>query len=118
MGTPMAENLIKAGFDVTVYNRSSNKTQYFKENNIPVSPDIKSLAETSDIIFTMVTNDAAVEAIYAELLTAENLEGKLFIDMSTISKELSIKTAEALTTKKAALIDAPVAGSRQKREHW
>ncbi|WP_026991724.1 NAD(P)-dependent oxidoreductase [Flavobacterium subsaxonicum] len=111
MGKPMVLNLIKAGFDVTVYNRSSSKTQYFKDNNIPVSPDVKSLVETSDIIFTIVTNDAAVQAIYDEVLLVESLVGKLFIDMSTISKDVSVKTAQALEQKGAGLIDAPVAGS-------
>lgn len=111
MGKPMVLNLIKAGFDVTVYNRSSAKTQYFTDNNIPVSQDVKSLVETCDIIFTMVTNDAAVSSIYDAAISVEDLVGKLFIDMSTISKELSVKTASDLKERGAWLIDAPVAGS-------
>ncbi len=111
IGIPMAENLVKAGFPLTVYNRTADKTASLQQLGAAVSPDVKTLVQESDIVFTMIANDAAVEEVYNEILSMENIAGKLFIDMSTISKALTVQTAESLAGKGAAFIDAPVAGS-------
>ena len=107
----MAQNLAKAGFQVSVYNRSPDKAEPLRQQGVPVSPDVTTLVKDSDIIFTMVANDAAVQEVYDAVLGIDNIAGKLFIDMSTISKELTVNTAKALAEKGASLIDAPVAGS-------
>lgn len=109
MGNPMAKNLIKAGFPVSVYNRSLDKTEDFK-TEATVCESISELVKNSDIIFTMLTNDDAVNHVYTEILT-ENLDGKLFIDCSTISQDCSLANAEMVKAKNAGFIDAPVAGS-------
>ncbi|MBC7556045.1 MAG: NAD(P)-dependent oxidoreductase [Chryseobacterium sp.] len=109
MGHPMAKNLEKAGFQLFVYNRSLEKTEGFKENST-VCKNIKEIVEKADIIFTMLTNDKAVGAVYEDILR-ENITGKLFIDMSTISPEVSVSTSKSIIAKGAAFIDAPVAGS-------
>lgn len=109
MGHPMAKNLEKAGFPLSVYNRSISKAEDFKENST-VYHTVSDLVENSDIIFTMLTNDDAVKAIYKEILLL-NISGKLFIDMSTISPEMSSEIATAVKIKEASFIDAPVAGS-------
>lgn len=111
MGHPMAKNIETAGFPLSVYNRSSEKAKDFEEKS-SVYTQIKDLVQNSDIIFTMLTNDSAVKAVYAEILPL-NIQGKLFIDMSTISPEASKETAAALKIKEASFIDAPVAGSTQ-----
>jgi 3-hydroxyisobutyrate dehydrogenase len=111
IGTPMAENLAKAGFPLTVYNRDKSKTKSFEEKEISVSPNVTALVQSSDVVFTMIANDAAVEEVYGEISKMDSLSGKLFIDMSTISKGLTVRTAEALAAKGASFIDAPVAGS-------
>jgi len=61
----------------------------------------------------MLTNDEAVSMVYEEILGMEEISGKLFIDMSTISEDLSVSIAQKLKQKKASLLDAPVAGSTQ-----
>lgn len=109
MGHPMAKNLEKAGFPLSVYNRSPEKAEDFKTKSI-VCSSVSDLVKNSDIIFTMLTNDDAVQAVYEEIVTLP-LTGKLFIDMSTISPQASGKTADAVKIKEASFIDAPVAGS-------
>jgi 3-hydroxyisobutyrate dehydrogenase and related beta-hydroxyacid dehydrogenases len=111
MGSPMAKNLIKAGYPISVYNRSADKIEDFK-TIATVCKNIGQLVQTSDVIFTMLTNDEAINQVYAEILN-EELEGKLFIDCSTISQECSLTIAQQIKAKGAGFIDAPVAGSTQ-----
>lgn len=111
MGSPMAKNLIKAGYPVSVYNRSAAKTEDFKDS-ATVCENISQLVQTNEIVFTMLTNDDAVNQVYAEILN-ESIEGKLFIDCSTISQECSLTIAKQIKAKNAGFIDAPVAGSTQ-----
>ncbi len=109
MGYPMAKNLEKAGFPLSVYNRNKAKAASFEEQSI-ISEDIGELVDHSDIIFSMLTNDEAVSEVYEKILQRE-IKGKLFVDMSTISRERSISIASKLKEKGGAFIDAPVAGS-------
>ncbi|MGJ1416451.1 NAD(P)-dependent oxidoreductase [Sphingobacterium multivorum] len=109
MGYPMAKNLEKAGFPLSVYNRNKAKAAGFEEQSI-IREDIGELVDHSDIIFSMLTNDEAVNEVYEKILQRE-IKGKLFVDMSTISRERCISIATKLKEKGAAFIDAPVAGS-------
>ncbi len=109
MGHPMAKNLEKAGFQLSVYNRTIEKAEEFQEKST-VYKTVSELVTNNDIIFTMLTNDAAVKAVYEEVL-AQNITGKLFIDMSTISPEKSNEISSAVKIKEGSFIDAPVAGS-------
>ncbi len=109
MGLPMAKNLEKAGFALSVYNRTAGKTASFNSNT-KICSSIEALVSSSDIIFTMLTNDAAVKEVYQHAMSAD-ISGKLFVDMSTISQKLSIETAAALKATGASMVDAPVAGS-------
>jgi len=111
MGMPMAKNLQKANFNLSVYNRSVDKTTEFIGTNAGVSNTIAELVKDSDIVFTMVSNDTAARSVYDEILAIETIDGKLFIDMSTISQQLSLTIADELKAKQAAFLDAPVAGS-------
>lgn len=109
MGHPMAKNLEKAGFPLTVYNRTSARTAGFAQTT-HIAENVATLVSRSNIIFTMLTNDAAAKAVYEQILV-QDIAGKLFIDMSTIAQDTSIHIAKALAVKQAALLDAPVAGS-------
>lgn len=109
MGLPMAKNLEKAGFTLSVYNRTAAKANSFQGTS-KVCSSVSELVNSSDIIITMLTNDAAVTEVYDQIISAD-ITGKLFIDMSTVSQQLSVNTANALKAKGAAFIDAPVAGS-------
>lgn len=109
MGLPMAKNLEKAGFPLSVYNRTAEKSAAFTGSS-NVCSSITELVNCSDIIITMLTNDTAVAEVYSQAQQTD-INGKLFIDMSTISQQLSVNTATALNASGAAFIDAPVAGS-------
>ncbi len=111
MGHPMAKNLEKNGVALAVYNRSVEKTTDFLPGT-EVCPDIPKLVAQSDIIFTMLSNDDAVHAVYETILQSP-IQGKLFVDMSTISQAASTQIGALLASNAAHFIDAPVAGSTQ-----
>lgn len=109
MGNPMAKNLEKAGFPLAVYNRNIARTTDFAAQSTVYS-EVTDLIGSSDLVFTMLTNDAAVEEVYGKILE-QPISGKLFVDMSTIAQDVSINLANKLKAKGAAFLDAPVAGS-------
>lgn len=109
MGHPMAKNLENAGFPLTVFNRTKAKTQAFQQQSRVVE-SVADLVAQSDVIFTMLTNDQAVESVYNDVLKTP-IDGKLFIDMSTISPRMSAEIAKAVDARQASFLDAPVAGS-------
>lgn len=110
MGTPMSVNLVKAGFNVSVYNRSADKMKEVTDKGAKGITDINELCTSCDIIFVMVSDDTAVKSIFAELLQ-NNVESKLFINMSTVSPDTSKYIAEECRLKSAAFLEAPVSGS-------
>ena len=98
MGTPMASNLSKAGFSLTVFNRSTEKAKPFENTNVRIAQNITELVTQSDIIFTMLSNDEAVAMVYDEILGMEAAEGKLFIDrISTFRKKLLKKKLDDIS---------------------
>ena len=109
MGHPMAKNLENAGFPLSVYNRTVEKAEDFKAKSI-VCETIAGIVNNADIIFTMLTNDAAVKSVYEEVLK-EDIKGKLFVDLSTVSQSTSFEIHKAVRAKEGSFIDAPVAGS-------
>jgi len=109
MGHPMAKNLEKAGFQLSVYNRTADKANDFLENSI-VCKSVAGVVNNSDVVFTMLTNDEALRNVFEEILI-EDISGKLFVDMSTVSPEASSEISGAVIIKEASFIDAPVAGS-------
>lgn len=109
MGHPMAKNLEKAAVPLTVFNRTSAKVEDFAEQS-QVASTIPDLVAQSDIIFTMLTNDLAVNQVYETLLNCP-VEGKLLIDMSTVSPQVTSALAVAADRHGASFLDAPVAGS-------
>lgn len=111
MGALMAYNLEKAGFPLSVYNRSPDKMQPFRDRGVKTCNSIAEIIESCDIIFTMVSNDHSAKEVFQEIMASGSLKGKLFIDMSTISEGLSIDISARLLVKNAGFIDAPVAGS-------
>lgn len=109
MGHPMAKNLEKAGFSLSVYNRNIAKTAVFGAQSTIYS-EITDLIKDNDVVFTMLTNDDAVQEVYGKILGLP-ISGKLFVDMSTIAQDVSIDLARKLKEKGATFLDAPVAGS-------
>lgn len=115
MGIPMVRNLVKAGFDVTVYNRTTTKAQTLKvETGVRVVTSPAELTANADIIITMVSDDAALKAIYQSpdgILAGKIPANLLAIDMSTVSPDTTKELAALCREKGIAYLDAPVSGS-------
>lgn len=113
MGVPMAGNLLAAGYDVSVWNRTPDKAAPLVALGAKQVASLPRLVEECDVLFTMVSDDEAVKAIYtgADGVLSARVSGKLAIDMSTIAPETSRFLAEQ--AKKAGLrfLDAQVSGS-------
>jgi len=118
MGIPMAEQLIKAGYTVTVYNRSKGKEAPLKEMGARVAETPKELTATTDVIAIMVSDDAAIEQIFKGeegLFSGETL-GRIIINMSTVSPSISKEMARQCKAKGNFYLDAPVSGSVKQAE--
>ena len=113
MGHPMALNLIKAGHEVMVYNRSRAKTQAHADAGGRVAESIAELSAASDIVITMISDDDALHGVALEDdgVIANMAEGGIFIDMSTVSPAASIKVGDATRQKNIAYLRSPVNGS-------
>lgn len=112
MGSPMAENLIKAGYSVTGFTLEPEKLDRLAANGGTVAPSIAAAVEGADVIVTMVPASPQVEAIaYGEDGILENAKkGALLIDMSSITPQTSIDLAGAGREKGVRVLDAPVSG--------
>ncbi|WP_445487841.1 NAD(P)-dependent oxidoreductase [Niallia sp. 03133] len=114
MGIPIASNLIKAGLKVKVYNRTASKGEALVQQGATQAESVQELVKTSDVIFTMVSDDAAVKSLYSENNLFELAgSGKVFIDMSTVSPKTSKELFAAAKKADIAFLDAPVSGSVQ-----
>lgn len=113
MGRPMASNLVEAGFEVYVYNRTREKAEALLEQGARWAVSPKVMAETCDVVITMLSDASAVESVLtgdAGVLAGVS-EGKILIDMSTISPDDSRRFAEQVKEKGGRFMDAPVSGS-------
>lgn len=112
MGKPMAQNLIEAGHDLILYNRTREKADELAADNATIANSPREVAEQADVIITMLPDSPQVE----EVLTGEDgvfegiQEGALIVDMSTISPVVTEKLADEAKESGASMLDAPVSG--------
>ena len=112
MGKPMAENLLKAGYEVIVYNRSKHKAEDLAKHGATVASTPKEVAENSDVVISIVSDTPDVE----EVVLGENgvihglKKGMLYIDMSTIAASTEVKINKLFKEKGVETLDAPVSG--------
>ncbi|WP_343670497.1 NAD(P)-dependent oxidoreductase [Chitinophaga sp.] len=112
MGKPMVRNLVKAGFDVQVYNRTISKAEEFaKETGVKVVATPAELVKDVDCVITMVSDDAALQEIWDQFLAVPLPSGLLAIDMSTVSPDTTKAMAARIKEKGIGYLDAPVSGS-------
>jgi 3-hydroxyisobutyrate dehydrogenase len=119
MGSRQAGNLAKAGYELTVYNRTRARAEeWVAEHGGQLAGSPREVAERSDVVITMVVDGAQVE----EMILGEDgalsgaREGTLFVDMSTIAPATARSLAERLSAEGHAFVDAPVTGSSPKAE--
>lgn len=115
MGTPMAKNLKKKGFQVVVWNRSLARAEALKADGIEVAATPAELAGKVDAYCTCVADPAALEGVAAGLLEKAR-PGQLFIDFSTVSVPMVESLAARFGAKGVDFADAPVTGSRSGAE--
>jgi len=112
MGKPMARNLLKAGYPLTVHNRTKSKAQELLAEGALWSASPADVAGRSDVVITCVTDTPDVRAV---LLGQDGVieaarQDLICVDMSTISPSATREMGEALQAKGVILIDAPISG--------
>jgi len=113
MGAPMARNLMDAGYDLVLFNRTSSKAEELAEGRpVGIAYSLEDVARQSDIIITMLPGPPEVEAVIAGEggLLERMPQGTLLIDMSTSSPILARKLAGAALERGIGSLDAPVSG--------
>lgn len=115
MGSGMAMNLLRAGFPLTVWNRTHPKTAPLAAAGAAVANTPAELAAASDIIVTCISDTPDVEAVIlgAQGVLAGARPGSLVIDMSTISPAATRQIAGALAERGVEMLDAPVSGGSE-----
>lgn len=115
MGRPMAFNILKAGYELTVFNRSKDKEQELVAAGASSANSLQELASHCDIVFTMLSDDSAVKSVYSDTdgLLSGSRPGALMIDMSTVAPETSRHLSTLCSNKQVSFLDAPVSGSVQ-----
>src|SRR5215472_11686345 len=113
MGGAMAGRLLDRGHQVTVWNRSPQKTEALAAAGAKVAATPLEAASEAEFIITMLTDAAAIDATYRAEggLLAGGVRGKLFVDMSTVRPEVEKALAASVRVKGAALIECPVGGT-------
>ena len=112
MGRPMTQQLLKAGFEVTVHNRSRGVVDELSREGAKPAGSPREVAEASDFVLTCLPDPATVEAVYLGDggVAAGGRAGQLWIDHSTVSPATNAKCAEAAAARGATFLDAPVSG--------
>ncbi|TJY43497.1 2-hydroxy-3-oxopropionate reductase [Cohnella pontilimi] len=115
MGRPMSKNLLKAGYDIVVLERSKAATE-LTAAGAGVAPNPKTLAEQTDVVITMLPNSPEVkEVILGVNGVIEGAKpGAVVIDMSSIAPLVSQEIAGRLEEKGIDMLDAPVSGGEPK----
>jgi 2-hydroxy-3-oxopropionate reductase len=113
MGKPMARNLVKAGFDVLVYNRSQDDidTLVSEGPQFTAASSPREIAEKTRVIITMLPDSQDVrDVVFGSGLLDAITDEHLLIDMSTIAPATSVEVNSALRERGARALDAPVSG--------
>ena len=110
MGRPMAANLVKAGHDVTIWNRSPGKAPA----GARIANSLPDAARGAEVVWMCLSDTNAVESV---LFSPDGMEealseGMIIVDSSTISPSATLRFAERVKTKGVQYVDAPVTGSK------
>ena len=113
MGAGIAQRLLDAGYDVVGWNRTREKAQPLLDAGMGWAETPRELAASVDVLFTMLTNTAAVEATAGgdDGVLAGLRPGTVWADMSTIAPDASVALAERAAATGASFLDCPVSGS-------
>jgi len=111
MGKPMVRNLLKAGYDVAVWNRTRNKAEALAHDGAKVASSARDAAAAADVLITIVSDPPALEAVLWGEEALEGLRrGSVLVDSSTVSPALERRIADACRERGVETLDAPVTG--------
>src|ERR1700720_45780 len=113
MGAAMAARLAEVGYQVSGWNRSAEKAQPLASAGVTIVQTPAELAAGADTIITSLTDAAAIDAVYngPDGLLSGPVDGRLFIEMSTVSPATEIALAAKVRGKGAAFVECPVGGT-------
>src|SRR5580704_14562227 len=113
MGSAIAARLLEVGHQVTVWNRTAAKTKPLADAGAKVAASPTALAAASEAIITILTDNAAIDAVYSgpSGLLSGTVNGKLFIEMSTVPPKVETALAPKVQGKGAVFVECPVGGS-------
>ena len=116
MGKPMAKNLLKAGYELTVYDLNASAVEEVCACGAQQARDIPSLAKVSDVVLTMLPNSPHVrQVVLGENGVCQGIrKGSLVVDMSSINPIASREIAAELEKLGVDMLDAPVSGGEPK----
>jgi 3-hydroxyisobutyrate dehydrogenase len=118
MGIPMSKRLLEDGYHVTVFNRTKGKEEAFTGETVVVAESPAALLSLTGVVIVMVSDDMAIRDIFTgpNGLLNSGTRGKVIINMSTVSPEISKEMAELLLQQGNHYLDAPVSGSVKQAE--
>lgn len=113
MGSRMTKRLLDAGYPVMGYNRTAAKARPLVDAGMTLAPSPRRVAEASDVLFTMVSDTAALETIARgpDGVIGGLRAGATWVEMSTVSPITTRQLAEEVSARGATMLDAPVSGS-------
>jgi 3-hydroxyisobutyrate dehydrogenase len=115
MGAGMARSLIRAGLDVTVWNRSPDKARPLEHDGARVAGDVASAVSGADVVLTMLFDADAVAAVMEQALPAVD-RSTVWVQASTVGLDGTARLAELAKRHGIGFIDAPVLGTRKPAE--
>jgi 3-hydroxyisobutyrate dehydrogenase len=109
MGTAMGERLLAAGFPLTVHNRTPSRAAPLVAAGARQAASLHQLVAEAEVIITVLIDDAAVDRVYAGMLTGRPT-GRLFVEASTVRTSTVTRLAAGIRAAGGHLVDAPLAG--------
>ncbi|MBZ5538895.1 MAG: NAD(P)-dependent oxidoreductase [Acidobacteriia bacterium] len=112
MGRPMGLNLLKAGYPLTVWNRTASRAEPLVAAGARLAASPRAVAEAVDVLFTIVSDPPALEEVLwgKDGVMGGLRRGSIYVDSSTVSPALARKVAAACAERGARFLDAPVTG--------
>ena len=115
MGSGMASNLLKAGYNLTVWDRSAEKCRPFGKKGARIAETPSDAVRDAELVMYSLSNDQAVEEVVfgPKGILSGIREGQIAIDMSTVLPATSLREQQAFAKRGVDFLDVPVFGSKQ-----
>tara|TARA_B100000953_G_scaffold147149_1_gene121847 strand:+ start:194 stop:1063 length:870 start_codon:yes stop_codon:yes gene_type:complete len=109
MGLPMAKNILKKKFPLTIWNRSTNNFKKIKKLGAKICEDLIDLPDKCDVIIMMLVNDGVCKKV-SDVLKKKLKKDQILVDMSSTKQSTAIRIEKKIRETKAHFLDAPVSG--------